>query len=260
MSGSPTTAGPQVPPTEEKPAAAKTSAAAGDHPLASSFLKWHGEGQQKLRGMRVVGGNPNVALVVNYSWMTELLPHLGYQAVYDKFDFRESWTTRGNLPAAATLIPEFLNPLDDRRQWKGYPYDGMPLTHFVGMSGLETRRNDVAARFPRSDPRAGVFGYDHIAQGDEIGDGTSHTIAIIGSGEIAAPWVQAGGATIRGAREPHFDRLTGFGSRGLPRHGAMTVFADGSVRTITGDIDPEVFRALSTINGGEKVDLSNLAP
>jgi len=48
------------------------------------------------------------------------------------------------------LIPEFLNPLDDQQRWKGYPFDGIALTHFVGISGVEDARNVVAAKLPRT--------------------------------------------------------------------------------------------------------------
>ncbi|MCA9123002.1 MAG: hypothetical protein H6822_02880 [Planctomycetaceae bacterium] len=148
------------------------------------------------------------------------------------------------------------NPNDQRERWKGYPFENMALTHFVGMAGVEDRRNVVAAKLPRSDPRAGVFGYDEVAKRGEITDGESNTIMLIGSGKLASPWVAGGGATVRGAREPYFDELTGFGSQDTSRQGAISVMADGSVRFISSNIDPTVFRAMSTIHGKETVDAS----
>ena len=153
-----------------------------------------------------------------------------------------------------------MNPQDDRERWKDYPFDGIALTHFVGMSGIEEGRNDVAAKLPRTDPRAGVFGYDAVAQPDEITDGLSQTIMVVGSGEVVSPWVQAGGATIRGAREPYFDDLTGFGSRGTNKTGTMVLMADGSTRFVAADVDPTVFRQMCTIHGAETVDVSQLGP
>jgi hypothetical protein len=127
------------------------------------------------------------------------------------------------------------------------------------MSGIEDRRNVIAAELPRSDPRAGIFGYDEVAKLSDVTDGTSQTIMIIGSGEeLVAPWVQGGGATIRGARAPYFDKYTGLGSRGLAKPGAFVMFADGSARTISADIDPEVFKAMCTMHGAEQVDMSKL--
>lgn len=191
-----------------------------------------------------------------YSWMVQLLPHLGHEDIYKKFDFSKPWDEDPNAPLVVQVIPAFLNPSDPRDKWEGYPFDKMALTHFVGVSGIEDQRNVVAAALPRSDPRAGMFGYDQVAKPSEVTDGTSQTIMIIGSGEVAAPWVQGGGATIRGAREPYFHEITGFGSKGLSKRGAQAIMADGSIRFISADIDPRVFKSMCTIHGADSVDLS----
>jgi hypothetical protein len=165
------------------------------------------------------------------------------------------------------VVPAFLNPADNRYQTTGWPYAGMGLTHFVGMAGVEARRSDVSvAELPRTDPRAGVFGYHGVASQADISDGTSNTIMVIGSGELAAPWIQGGGATVRGAqarttkdgKPDYFDDLMGFGSRGLAQKGAVVMMADGSVRTISANVDPKVFAAMCTIHGADSVDLSVL--
>jgi len=70
--------------------------------------------------------------------------------------------------------------------------------------------------------------------------------------------VSGGGATIRGARQPYFDKFTGLGSRGLQKAGTFVLFADGSSRVISADIDPEVFKAMCTIHGAETIDMSKL--
>jgi hypothetical protein len=208
-----------------------------------------------LKGANVVGKEP--VILAGYSWMTELLPYIGEEERYKKFDFTKSWTVQQNAnltyPVAA-----FLNPADNRKEWQGWPYKGMGLTHFVGMSGIEDTRNDVAALLPRSDPRAGIFGYDTVARPTEVTDGTSNTIMLIGSGNLAAPWVQGGGATIRGLREPYFDEMTGFGSKGLTEPGALVMMADGSVKTLSAKISPKVLRALCTMHGAETVDQAEL--
>lgn len=210
----------------------------------------------KIVGVRVVG-DPE-SLKSQYSWMQQILPFVGHQDLYDKFDINKPWGDKENLQLCATVIPEFLNPADDRLRWKGYPFENFALTHFVGMSGIEDARNVVAAKLPRSDPRAGVFGYDAIATPAEITDGTSNTIMVLGGGELASPWIMGGGAAIRGAREPHFDKITGFGSKGTS--GVTVLMADGSVRVVSSNINPAVFRALSTIHGGEKIALDTDAP
>ncbi|MFN0017691.1 MAG: DUF1559 domain-containing protein [Pirellulaceae bacterium] len=210
----------------------------------------------KLIGVRKVGEGDN--LQAHYSWMQQILPFIGHQDIYDKFDVSKPWGDKQNLQNCAVIIPEFLNPADDRLRWKGYPFENFALTHFVGMSGIEDARNEVAARYERSDPRAGVFGYDAIAAPAEITDGTSNTIMVLGGGELASPWIMGGGATIRGAREPNFDKITGFWSKGTA--GVTVVMADGSVRVVSSKIDPKVFRALCTSHGAEKIDLESSAP
>ena len=230
-------------------------AAARSLDLPGSLNAWHDQSNRDLTGLRKISGD-NLAVYAHYSWMTELLPHLGHQDIYDKFDFSKSWLNEDNLQLSGELIPQFQNPNDTRQRWNGYPFENMALSHFVGMSGVEDRRNVVAAKLPRSDPRAGVFGYDDVAKRDEITDGQSNTIMLMGSGKLASPWVAGGGATVRGAREPYFDKLTGFGSKSGSKQGAITVMADGSVRFISSDVDTGTFRAMSTIHGGESVDLS----
>jgi hypothetical protein len=126
------------------------------------------------------------------------------------------------------------------------------------MSGVEDGRNVIAADLPRTDSRAGIFGYQQVARLSEVTDGTSNTILMIGAGEVVAPWVSGGGATIRGARKEAFDNFSGFGSRGLRKPGAYVLFADGSARVISADVNPELFRALCTMHGNETVDLSKL--
>jgi hypothetical protein len=224
--------------------------------LAMALPKWHTDPNSKLVGILKTGDAENIQ--AHYSWMFNILPHLGRQDIYDKFDFKKPLHEKANIKLSVILVPEFLNPGDDRQRWKGYPFDLFALTHFVGMSGIEDSRNLVAGKLPRSDPRAGVFGYDKVATAAEITDGTANTIMVIGNGELTNPWVMGGGATIRGARAPYFDKLTGFGTKG--RDGAVAMMADGSVRLINSNIDPAVFRAMCTIHGAESVDLGGMAP
>lgn len=225
--------------------------------LAVALQAWPAARPETLKGVRRFD---DMRIHAGYSWMTELLPYVDRADLYAMFDFSRSWIEPQNLPQTMTVVPAFLNPADPRITWEGYPelFNGMALTHFVGMSGVEDRRTVVAAELPRSDPRAGIFGYDAVARPAEVTDGTSQTIMMIGSGEVTAPWVQGGGATIRGARAPYFHKYSGFGSRGLVRPGTFVLMADGSARTISAEIDPEVFKALCTMHGAEKIDMSKL--
>ncbi len=226
--------------------------------VSASMSFWSNQAGGNRRGVRMVKDMP---IVGGYSWMTELLPYMGYAELYGGLDFEKSWITHPeNHSIARTVIPEFLNPGADTAKWQGYPYNGLGLTHFVGMSGVEDGPNVVAAALSRNDPRAGFFGYDDIAKPREITDGAGKTIMLIGSGRLAGPWIQGGGATIRGAREPYFDELSGFQSPGLKTPGSVVLFADGSSREISANIDPAVFRAMCTIHGAETVDIPSGQP
>lgn len=224
--------------------------------LNDSVGQFRARPEQPIVGMRRV---PEVEMeLFQYSWMTELLPYLGQEDNYRKLDFTKTWADGANNEVTRVEVPAFLNAGDGRSRWEGYPFLGMALTHYVGMSGVEIKRNDVAATFSREDPKAGVFGYDAIAKLEDITDGASQTIAILGAGELLSPWIQGGGATIRGAREPYFNEFTGFSSKGLATPGVQVLLADGSVKTVSKDIDPKVFAAMCTIRGADSVDLSTL--
>ena len=223
--------------------------------LGTGTDRWRNAPQSNLRGMQRF---PDKLHTYGYSWMVELLPYLGEEKTYARFDFTKSWAEGSNLLMTSQVIPAFINPADNRTRSQGYPFKGMGLTHFVGMSGVEDARNVVAGELPRTDPRAGVFGYDEVARPAAITDGQSQTIMIIGSGNLAAPWVQGGGATVRGARAPYFDSITGFGSKGLSSAGTQVMMADGSVRAVSASVDPQVFKAMCTIHGAESIDLQSV--
>jgi hypothetical protein len=227
------------------------TAAVGRLPAAAQ--SWHQQPGAPLAGLRRAG--PSEAPATHFSWLTSLLPFLGHVKTYESIDFSQSVTKGANLHVGCTVIPEFLNPSDDRQQWKGHPLNGMALTHFAGMSGVEDSRNVVAAKLPRSDPRAGIFGYDEVATASQITDGASQTAMIVGTGAHPNPWILGGGGTVRGAREPLFGPTSGLGTQGLEGGGTVVVMADGSVRRVTGDIDPQVFRAMCTTHGADSVDL-----
>ncbi len=223
--------------------------------IANGIRQWPDKSPDRYRGAILVKTLP---IRSGFSWMAELLPFIGREDLYTQIDFEKSWMDPPNQMVAHTIVPEFLNPVDARVFWRGFPFQGVALTHFAGMSGVEDRRNVVAATLPRSDPRAGIFGYDAMAQPKDITDGLGQTIMLLGAGKVMGPWIQAGGATIRGARTPYFDELTGFGSLGLKRPGTYVLFADGSSRIISADIDPEVFKALCTTHGADSIDLNKL--
>jgi len=219
--------------------------------LDLGIQQWFTASGRSLRGA-IPTGQDDETVVSQYSWMTQLLPYLGHEKVFHSFDLQKPWTDKKNAMFATAVIPDFLSPGDSRQRWQGGELTNLGLTHFVGITGVD-ERNRPAAVLPRSDPRAGIFGYTSVARTSEITDGTSNTLMIAGAGHLAGPWVAGGGSTLRGVKDDPFAKLTGFSTAGS-RPGTFAVLADGSTRFISADIDPSVFRALSTIHGGESVD------
>jgi hypothetical protein len=229
--------------------------ASGDtRALAAAANQWRLQGTN-LAGVKRFDDKPVVAA---NSWMIQLLPYVGYGQLHAQFDLTKGWHEKENLRYACEVIPAFLDPRNPNHSTKIFGKKnaiGPAFTHFAGMAGVEDSRNLVAASLPRSDPRAGIFGYDQIARSEDITDGAANTIMLISTGKVVGAWASGGGATIRAARAPYFDPITGFGTAGDPSS-ALVAMADGSVKRISREIDPAVFRALCTTHGAEKVDLS----
>ena len=123
-------------------------------------------------------------------------------------------------------------------------------TSYVGIAGLGTD----AALLPKSDPRAGVFGYDRETALADITDGPANTLMVAETARAIGSWFQGGPATVRGldpAQKPYVGKGRQFG--GLHEGGAWVAMADGTVRRVSDSVDPKVFEALSTMAGGEKL-------
>ena len=115
------------------------------------------------------------------SFMRELLPYLGderYFGMQREIDPEHSWKDPSNLTFARILVPHFLNPAVG----SNYSYvkvrgvdTPLAVTHFVGMAGV----GPDAATLPKSDPRAGIMGYDRQTSPEDVKDGLSNTIFMI---------------------------------------------------------------------------------
>jgi prepilin-type processing-associated H-X9-DG protein len=151
----------------------------------------------------------------------------------------------------------WLCPANANRAQPGWP----GLTHYVGIAGV----GEEAAALPRTDPAAGVFGYDpslppahdRPSSGirlSDIKDGTSTTLLVAETATDNGAWTAGGRPTVRGfdpSRLPYLGPGAQFG--GSHPGGGMAGFADGSARFLADRLDPQVFAALATIAGGEAV-------
>jgi hypothetical protein len=200
------------------------------------------------------------------SWMVELLPSLGYENLYNQIDRGQGWNAPDNLRAGRAWIPEFLDPTQMSSSWRAElaSLGGKDLggTHFVGLSGIGQDAAELDDT-PDNAKRLGVFGYNRQTSLDAIqaGDGLGNTIYMIQTQpNIARPWIRGGGATVQGV--PYKNSFETFRvMQSDARFGAQTIMADGSVRTIRPGVADDVFQALVTYKGGEKVEgLDELAP
>lgn len=174
------------------------------------------------------------------SWIVSLLPFAEQAALYEQIDQKSGWKSEANVDWTGFNIQMLRNPAEANA------LEG--ATHYVGMAGI----GEDAANLKVDDPGAGVFGYNRQTRLRDIKDGTSNTIAIMEASNDFGPWAQGGRSTIRSlTEEPYINGPDGIGSPWVG--GVQGALSDGSVRFISENIDPEVFKALMTISGGERI-------
>ncbi|MFH1924519.1 MAG: DUF1559 domain-containing protein, partial [Planctomycetota bacterium] len=197
------------------------------------------------------GGGSLLAPETRLSWIAAMLPYYGHRDWLGELEFGYSWNSPQNRPVSRRQLDLVINPA----LGPGSTEAGFPVTHYVGVAGV----GPDAGTLKPGHPRAGVFGFSRTTRTQDIPDGASNTIALLGvSGNIGA-WAAGGAATVRGLTgPPYVNGPDGFGS-GQP-NGMLAGMADGSVRFLSKDIDPRVLEQLVTTNGGESVTVAALEP
>jgi hypothetical protein len=124
-----------------------------------------------------------------------------------------------------------------------------------------------AALVPSSDPKAGIFGYNRKTKFADVTDGHSTTIMVIETNFENGPWGAGGFSTVRGIDlegSAYLGTAGQFGSLHRTQDSLPFIvypecsncaYVDGSVRYLVKTIDPQVFEALATMAGGEKIEL-----
>jgi hypothetical protein len=193
------------------------------------------------------------------SWMAEILPELGYSEIYQKIDPQKSWRDEENLLPSMALIPEFLDGrIPNRSHFFHYPntLSEVAATDFVGMAGVGMDAASYDEKDPELAKKLGIFGYDRVTKVSDIPDGLPNTILLIQvPSAYKNPWLAGGGSTVRGC--PETGSVKPFVSEQPDgKKGTIAIMADGSVRFIPDNIPDNVFKAMCTIKGGEKVDVN----
>jgi len=178
------------------------------------------------------------------SWLYSILPFIEQAALYNRLSNSEKkkWDSDFSKPFTSAQIPTYLNP-------------GLPLnpkvaqTHYAGMAGV----GKDAPLLKKDHKRAGIFGYNRVTKLRDITDGTSNTIMITEVNKKLGPWAQGGNSTIRSlTKKPYINGPDGIGGPWGGK-GCHIGLADGSVRFVSENIDPDVMKALSTMSGGEVI-------
>ena len=234
------------PTTDRAPAAKPT---APQLPTAASHLARIGDllGQyRKRQGNFPAGttGQEPLKPSERLSWLAELAAGSLYPNQPGPL-WIEAWDSPRNDRFVRQQIPEFLNPsVEFRVSPRKYP-----ATHFVGVAGV----GEDAADLPVNDPRAGIFGNSRTTRLDDIRDGTSNTLMVVGVTNDLGSWAAGGTATVRPfTREPYVNGPDGFGTGSADR---MTVLkADGSVVEMSSATDPRIFRRMAAMADGIPLD------
>jgi prepilin-type processing-associated H-X9-DG protein len=178
------------------------------------------------------------------SWLASILPFVEEAAAFQTLDLKKPWDDPTNK-ARAQQIATYLNP----KLTETADANGNALTHYAGMAGV----GEDAPDLEKNHPRAGIFGHNRKIGIRDITDGTANTIAVMDVSAKLGPWAAGGSPTIRAlTKEPYINGPDGIG--GNFKGGANFLFADGSVRFISDNVDPVVMRALATMAGGEAIN------
>ncbi len=126
--------------------------------------------------------------------------------------------------------------------------DGFPASHFVGVAGV----GSDAAQLPKSHPRAGVFGYDRRTTHDDIKDGTSNTLMVMGVEAHPPAWADGVHSVRSLTAEPYFGGPDHLGTG--QADGMHVLMADGSVKFLSKDTDPRLMRRMAAMADGHPLD------
>ncbi|QDT43306.1 hypothetical protein Pan241w_34060 [Gimesia alba] len=157
-----------------------------------------------------------------HSWQTAILPYIDELNLYQRIDLEQPWNADINKPHFQKVISYYLIPGNDLTK----SADGYGLTHYVG-NELVLKKN------------SGISPY-------QIPDGSSETILILEAGENFKPW---GDPT--SIAKPY--DVFGSDHKSPMVGGTHAVYADGSVRFLSENIDPDILKAISTPDGGEVI-------
>lgn len=160
-----------------------------------------------------------------HSWRVLILPQLGQQGLYDRYNFSEPWDGPNNSQLLSQMPAEYRCPSDPASA-------GSTHTAYVGVFGAHC-----------------VFQGSAPMRYSSITDGTSNTLMVGEAARADIPWMKPDDVDV--ALHPTLGDGQGFSSYHVG--GVCFLFADGSVRLLPQSINPQTLQALFTRDGNETV-------
>lgn len=209
-----------------------------------------------------------------HSWASFLLPHLDQAALYNQINFNVSSVAVPNLKIAEWKLSAYRCPSFSGSDFSQSPQytalsPRLAIRNYAAMGATTVgnlwQRPDGVI-FPRGSTRV-----------DDIADGTSNTLLVAETREPnAAVWIDGGTAAVVALRyvesnapsyagneisinyKPYFESNgqgidSQFGPSSMHSGGAIHLFADGSVRYLSEQMNVNVYISVSTRDGKEPV-------
>lgn len=228
----------QTPPT---PAAAPAGSGSSFNPLAvfseADLAKKRQESMQRLKqlGLALINHHDATrtfppAYVADaegkplYSWRVLILPFVGQQALYERFDKTKAWDAPENIAISNTAVEAFKSPADSSVAANGVSYVAV-----VGEDFFFTGTKPM--RFP------------------DVLDGTANTVSLIECQGIAGSWAAPVDLQAQGLR---YELGSAAGQLSSPYpNGLQLLYCDGSVHFLPGDRLSTILPQILTRNQGE---------
>ncbi|MBI1321810.1 DUF1559 domain-containing protein [bacterium] len=190
-----------------------------------------------------------------HSWRTLILPFLGENKLYGRYDFSQPWDSPKNKAVVETVVPVYQEPV--------YGKSGLPVTHYAAIVGEKAAFRPDGAKITDTARPMDInmeLGARSLA---EITDGTSNTIMLAPvSPDRKIPWAKPEDIVFN-ADFPDLGAPEGiampYGKVEEKNRRAPVARADGSVFALPQETPKDTVRAIITIAGGEIIDQRGLS-
>jgi len=162
------------------------------------------------------------------SWRVAILPFIEQAALHDRYDYNEPWDGPHNQELADVVLEAYRCPSEMDPDSTDTSY--LMIAGEGSIGGL---------------PNEGV----RIAK---VTDGTSNTVMVVEVTNSGIHWMEPRDLDM-GQMSMQINDPSGSAIRSRHGEGAHVLLADGSVRFLGNEADPETVRALCTRAGGEAV-------